>query len=57
MKKEVTALNDNIEDIGDAISGTISSSVQVGVQLINLPWIITRGVTEETSGLVDEIIG
>ena len=57
MRKEVADLNNTIEEVGDAISGTISATVPVLVQVINIPWIVVRAVTEETSGMVDEIVG
>lgn len=57
MRKEVEELNNRVEDMGDAASDTISAIVPVGVQIINLPWILVRTITEETSGIVDEIVG
>ena len=57
MRKEATELNNNIEEIGDAISGTLSAIVPLSIEIINIPWIVVRTITEETSGLVDEVIG
>lgn len=57
MRKQVLELNNRIEDAGDAVTGTVSAVVPVAVQVINIPWMLVRAVTEETSGLVDEIIG
>lgn len=57
MKKEVTDLNNTIEEVGDAVSGTVSATVPVAVQIINIPWLVLRTLTEETSGIVDEIVG
>lgn len=57
MRKQVAELNNRIEDAGDAVTDTVSATVPVVVQIINLPWMVVRTITEETSGLVDEIIG
>ena len=57
MKKEATELNNNIEEIGDAISGTVSAIIPLSIEIINIPWIVVRTITEETSGIVDEILG
>ena len=57
MRKEVIELNNRIEDAGDAVTDTVSATVPVAVQIINLPWILVRTVTEETSGMIDGIVG
>lgn len=56
MRKEITELNESIEDIGDAVTETAISSVDVTAQLANLPWQLIRAITEETGGLIDEIM-
>jgi len=57
MRKEAIELNNNIEEIGDAVSGTVLSIIPLFVQIIDIPWAITRFATEETSGAIDQIIG
>ena len=57
MKKEATELNDKIEEMGDAVTGTALATLPVIVQIVNIPWMIVRAVTEETSGIVDGITG
>lgn len=57
MRKEVAELNNRIEDAGDAVTGTVSATVPVAVQIINIPWVVVRMITEETSGAIDQIIG
>lgn len=55
MRKEATEFNNGIEDIGDAISGTAISAISLVSVIISVPWLIVRTVTEESSGLIDEI--
>ena len=57
MRKEVIDLNNTVEEVGDAISGTVSATVPVLVEIVNLPWIVVRAITEETSGVIDGIVG
>lgn len=57
MKEQVTALNDTVEELGDAVTDTVAVTIPVIVQIVNIPWVIARTITEETSGIVDEIIG
>jgi hypothetical protein len=57
MKKEVTALNNTVEELGDAVTDTVAVTIPVVVQIVNIPWVVVRTFTEETSGLVDGIVG
>ena len=56
MREDITELNENIERIGDAITDTTISTISVSAQLINIPWMIARALTEETGGIVDELV-
>ena len=57
MKEEVIELNNTVEELGDAVTDTVAVTIPVIVQIVNIPWVIVRAVTEETSGLVDGIVG
>jgi len=56
MRKEATEFNNSVEDIGDAISGTAISAISLASVIISVPWLIVRVATEESSGLIDEIV-